>query len=100
MIQWLRTYPACATHKSPPQKNRAPLQTVASGFPMQIIAVDILGPLPESTAGNLYILVVGDYFTKWLEAYTIPNQEAITMARKLVDQLFCRFSPPEQLHSD
>ena len=64
VIQWLRTCPACATRKSPPQKNRAPLQMIASGFPMQIVAVDILGPLPESTAGNLYILVVGDYFTK------------------------------------
>ena len=100
VIQWLRTCPACATCKSPPQKNRAPLQMVASGFPMQIFAVGILGLLPESTAGNLYILVVVDYLTKWLEAYVIPNQEAITVARKLVDQPFCRFSPPEQLHSD
>lgn len=67
---------------------------------MQVVAVDILGPLPESTAGNSYILVAGDYFTKWLEAYAIPNQEAVTVARKLVNQMFCRFSPPEQLHSD
>ena len=44
--------------------------------------------------------MVGDYFTKWIEAYAIPNQEAVTVARKLVDQMFCRFSPPEQLHSD
>lgn len=27
-------------------------------------------------------------------------QEAITVAQKLVDELFCQFSPPEQLHSD
>lgn len=100
VAQWIRTCPVCATHKSPPQQNRAPLRTVSSGFPMQVVAVDILGPLPESTAGNSYILVVGDYFTKWLEAYAIPNQEAITVAKKLVDQMFCRFSPPEQLHSD
>ncbi len=67
---------------------------------MQVVAVDILGPLPESTAGNSYILVAGDYFTKWIEAYAIPNQEAVTVAQKLVDQMFCRFSPPDQLHSD
>ena len=67
---------------------------------MEVVAVDILGPLPESTAGNVYVLVAADYFTKWVEAFAIPNQEAITVAKKLTDQMFCRFSPPEQLHSD
>ena len=67
---------------------------------MQIVAVDILGPLPESEAGNSYILVSGDYFTKWIEAYAISNQETTTIAKKLMDEMFCRFSPPEQLHSD
>ena len=27
-------------------------------------------------------------------------QEAETVARKIVDEMFCRFYPPEQLHSD
>ena len=67
---------------------------------MQVVAVGILGPLPESDAGNNYILVAGDYFTRWVEAYPIPNQEAITVANKLVDEMFCWFSLPEQLHSD
>ena len=53
-----------------------------------------------SEAGNSYILVAGDYFTKWMEAYPMPNQEAATVAKKLVDDMFCRFSVPEQLHSD
>ena len=35
-----------------------------------------------------------------MEAYAIPDQAATTMARKLVDEFYCRFSPPEQLHSD
>ena len=64
---------------------------------MQVVTVDILGPLVESGAD---ILVSGDYFTKWMEAYPIPNQEAITVAKKLVDEMFCRFFLPDQLHSD
>jgi transposase InsO family protein len=67
---------------------------------MQIVAVDILGPLPKTKDGNAYVLVASDYFTRWVEAYAIPNQEAVTVAQKLVDELFCRFSTPEQLHSD
>jgi len=64
------------------------------------MALDILGPLPESDLGNRFLLVVGDYFTKWTEAYPIPNQEAITVARKLVDEFICRFGAPETLHTD
>ena len=41
-----------------------------------------------------------DYFTRWVEAYGIPNQEAITVADKVVGEMFCRFSPPDQPHSD
>ena len=57
--------------------------------------MDLTGPFPESPEENLYILVVGDYFTKWMEAYTLPDQEATTVAKKLVDEFFCRFSVPE-----
>ena len=67
---------------------------------MQIVATDIVGPLPESDGGNSYILVVGDYFTKWMEAFPIPNQDAITVANKLVNEVFLMFAIPEQLHSD
>ena len=71
-----------------------------TGYLLQLVAMDILGPFPESEAGNSYILVVTDYFTRWTEAYPIPNQEATTVAKKLTDEFFFRFSPPEQLHSD
>ena len=97
---WCSTCAVCASHKTPTPKPRSPLQSVKAGFPMQLVAVDILGPLPESEAGNKYILVTGDYFTRWMEAYPIPNQEATTVATKLINELFCRFSIPEQLHSD
>ena len=46
------------------------------GAPMERIAVDVLGPLPESEQGNKYLLIVADYFTKWTEAFPLPNQEA------------------------
>ena len=94
---WCRTCEACQTRKSAPKKNHAPLQTIKAGFPMQVVAVDIMGPLPESETGNKYVLVASDYFTKWTEVYAIPNQEATTVAQKLTDEMFCRFSP---LHSD
>ena len=65
------------------------------GSPMQMLAVDILGPLPATSSGNKYVLVAGDYFTKWMEVYAIPNLDAVTVAKKLLDEMFFRFSLPE-----
>ena len=85
---------------SPTPSRRVPLQPIATNYPLQLVATDILGPLPESAPGNSYILVVADYFTRYAGVYLIPNQEATTVARQLVDEFFFRFSPPDQLHSD
>lgn len=97
---WCKTCVSCAQRKTTAPKNRTPLQSVKVGSPLQLVAVDIVGPFPESPTGNSYILVACDYFTRWAEAYAIPNQEATTVARLLTQEFFFRFSPPEQLHSD
>ena len=67
---------------------------------MERIAVDIMGPLPRTKRGNRYLIVVGDYFTKWMEAIAVPDQEAETVARAIVEQFICRFGVPRQLHTD
>ena len=77
-----------------------PLTSIKSGYPLQIAVMDILGPFPESQSSNVYILLATYYFTCWAEAYAIPNQEATTVAKKLTDEFFFWFSPPEQLHSN
>ena len=97
---WYQTCGSCAQRKSPPTSGRAPMQTIIAGYLTQVMAVDLLGSLPESRNGNSYVLVVGDYYSKCMEALPVPNQEAPTVAEKLVDEVFLRFSPPEQLHSD
>ena len=38
------------------------------GAPLERVAMDILGPLPVTERGNRYVLVIGDYFTKWVES--------------------------------
>jgi hypothetical protein len=66
---------------------------------MQRVGVDILGPLPPTADGNKYILVFSDYFTKWVEAIPIKNQEATTIADALLE-FITRFGIPGEIHSD
>ncbi|KII72775.1 hypothetical protein RF11_11702 [Thelohanellus kitauei] len=56
--------------------------------PFQIIAADSLGPWPPSKSGKNYIFVVMNYFSKWMEAYSLPNINAETISQKLIDELF------------
>ena len=91
--EWCAKCDICASRKSPPPKAKAPLKPIVAIYPMQLVAMDIVGPFPESEAGNSYVLVVADYFTRYTEAYSIANQEATTVATKLVDEFFVRFSP-------
>ena len=76
------------------------MQVVRSRYPMERIALDILGEYPVSESGNKYILVVSDYFTKWTESFPVPNMEAKTCAKILVTEVVTRFGVPNKIHSD
>ena len=55
---------------------------------------------PLTDRGNKYILVLGDYFTKWVESFPIPNMEAKTIANMFVGHFVSRFGAPDVLHTD
>ncbi len=58
------------------------------------VAMDIVGPLPETKAGNKYILVAIDHYSKWCEAKVVADHGARTAARFLEDDLICRYGVP------
>ena len=89
-----------SSHKGPQKKWKAPLKLYQVGSPMERVAVDVLGPLPKTNDGNQYIVIAQDYFTKWPEAFPVPDQKATTVADVLVNQFFTRFGIPQELHSD
>ncbi len=90
----------CSKRKGPIPRKRAPMKIVRSGYPFERIAIDILGELPQTANGYKYILVISDYFTKWTEALPLPNMEACTVAKVLVDEVLCRYGVPQTIHSD
>ena len=67
---------------------------------MERMAMDILTFREETEQGNTCVLVVSDYFTKWVEAFALPNHTAVTVADTLVTEVFTRIGLPLVLHSD
>ena len=89
----------CATRKGPGRQKRPPLQPIPIGGPFHRIGVDVL-QLPLSFDGNKYAVVFMDYFTKWPEVFAVPDQQATTIARSLVEEVVARHGVPELLLSD
>lgn len=65
-----------------------------SGNPLDRIGLDIMGPLPLTKRKNKYLLVIGNYFTRWMGVYPIPHQNADIIADKLVNEFIFRFGIP------
>ncbi len=90
---------ACAAYKGPLDQSHAELLQQIVGAPIEIVAVDIIGHFPITERGNPFVLTAMDYFTKWPEAYAIPNQEAETVSDALVEGMFSRIGMAEVVHS-
>uniref|UniRef100_A0A3P8S1N8 Integrase catalytic domain-containing protein n=1 Tax=Amphiprion percula TaxID=161767 RepID=A0A3P8S1N8_AMPPE len=97
--QWCEQCRACQTRRSPVPKQRAPMGVMHVSRPLQRVAVDIL-ELPVTSRGNRYVLVVEDYFTKYVNLYALPNQTALTVAHCLFNDYVLVHGVPEVLHSD
>ncbi|XP_029928572.1 uncharacterized protein LOC115374014 [Myripristis murdjan] len=67
--------------------------------PFSRIAMDIVGPLERTQAGNRFILVVCDYSTRYPEAFPLRDVTAKQIAYALL-QLFSRVGIPSEILTD
>jgi transposase InsO family protein len=68
--------------------------------PFQHIGVDIVGPLPTTRRGNVYILTIVDHFTRWAEAIALEEQTTRSIARAIIQHVICRHGLFETMTSD
>lgn len=53
--------------------------------PFQKVALDFVGPLPKTHAGNRYTLASQDHISKYPEAFALPHQKATSVAKVFVE---------------
>jgi len=68
-------------------------------FPFVRVGLDIVGPLPVTSRGNQYIIVLVDYMTKWVEAEPTQSIESNDVIYFL-SKVFSRHGTPEILVTD
>ncbi|XP_067862309.1 gypsy retrotransposon integrase-like protein 1 isoform X1 [Heptranchias perlo] len=98
VVDWIKMCDTCQRaeqYKNMSRKFR-PLKVTR---PWEILGFDLIGPFPETTRGNTYILTVTDYFTKWVEAIPIQKKDALSVARGLA-ATFYRFGASKDIFSN
>ena len=97
---FMRRCEPCARYHRGTVPHRGEMQISVVGEPWERISIDITGPHPKSSRGNIYILTLLDHFSKWAEAMPLSSHTAQVVARALMTHVFSRYGGPMQLLSD
>lgn len=89
----------CATRTGSGKLLRPPLKPLeVIPVPLAKVAID-LAKYPRSSSGNVYMLVIIDLFTKFVDAYALPDKKAATVADAFT-QFCARIGIPKCTISD
>lgn len=85
---YVKTCRVCGAHKTPCQA-KAGLMGKAKvvSYPFQSISLDLMGPFPRSRRGNTQLLVVTDWFTKFILVQPLAKATS-TKVIKFLEQVF------------
>ena len=97
--EFVRERCPCIARKKPSVKQYAPMQSIVTSAPLELLAIDYVH-LENSSAGHEYILVITDHFTRYTQAYPTKNKSSVTAAKHLYDDFIFRFGAPTKLLSD
>nr|GFC61879.1 reverse transcriptase domain-containing protein [Tanacetum cinerariifolium] len=78
----IKTCDTCQRQGKISQKDEVPQNTIQVCVIFDVWGIDFMGPLPFSK-GNKYILVAVDYLSKWVEAKTLPTNDARVVVKFL-----------------
>jgi transposase InsO family protein len=98
---YVRRCKSCQTNKILGPRGKAPMEiSTTARQPFEKCCLDIVGPLPETQAGNKYILTFQDELSKFLIATPIARQDAETVSKEFVKHVILRVGTPRRLLTD
>lgn len=90
----------CQRNKIQRKSYQAPMViTSQSTEPFERVSMDLVSYSDISDNNNKYVLTLQDELTRFVQAYPIPDKEAVTVAKQLLH--FCQhYGVPKRFHSD
>uniref|UniRef100_A0A3B3D2Y0 Integrase catalytic domain-containing protein n=1 Tax=Oryzias melastigma TaxID=30732 RepID=A0A3B3D2Y0_ORYME len=76
------------------------MQTTSVNAPGEMLGIDIMGPFPRSKKSNTVLVVIVDYYSKWVEMFPLKDSTTPRLVRILREEIFTRWGVPKYLVSD
>ena len=89
----------CLARKKPRVLPQAPMQSIITSAPMDLVAFDYLH-LEKSSGGYEYIMIISDHFTRYTQAYATRNKSSVTAAKCFYDDFVLKFGLPGKILHD
>ncbi|GKC00951.1 reverse transcriptase domain-containing protein [Tanacetum coccineum] len=96
----IRTCQYCQVHKPILRNPQQNLTLITFPWPFYKWGIDIAGPFPEGPGKVKFLIVVIDYFTKWIEAKPVAIITGNQIKKFVWDNIVCRFGLPGEIISD
>ena len=97
--EWVKLCDRCQKIGNTSSINEMPLKGIMVVQFFDVWGIDFMGPFPQSF-GNLYILLVVDYVSKWVEAVACPRNDPNSVVSFLQKNILSRFGTPRTIISD
>ena len=91
---------SCAKHMIKLRKHASFMKLFPARCPREHVAIDILGPLPRTRSGYMYIVVITDRYSKMTAVHPLRNIAASTCAKAFCDEWVFKYGQPSLLLSD
>ena len=77
------------------------LSSLSSPWPFTTWRIYIIGEIrPNASNGHKYIVLVIDYFSRWIEAESFGTLKAKQIAKFIEKSLICRYGVPHHIVTD
>ena len=90
----------CARAKAVLRKRRSIVRARSFRRPMELLGMDLWGPLPSTDKGHKWVLTIIDAFTRFVFFIPLKEATADAIVESLVHDVFAKFGFCKAIHTD